>query len=437
MTLKNEIKSRQKNLIEKLGSTGAAIFFAAKNLYRTGDTEYPFRQNSDFYYMTGYPECDAVAVFLPGRAEGQYVLFNLPKDPTQEIWTGHRVGQEEAANLFGVDQAFPISQLNNVMPDLLNGRETIFYPMGYCTRWDKKIQLWRNKVKAKYRRDNQYIISLMTTDSIVHEMRLIKSPEELAIIRKACEISVAAHLQAIKCCRPGMYEYELEAELLREFVRHGSRFPAYSSIVGSGSNTCILHYHDNNRQIENGDLVLIDAGAEYHCYASDITRTFPANGKFTPEQKSIYEIVLAAQRAGIETARPGNSFEQIQERIVLTLTQGLVDLGLLKGNVTSLVEQKAYSSFYMHNSGHWLGLDTHDVGNYKKAQKSRLLEVGMVLTVEPGLYLSESNPAVPDRFKNIGIRIEDDVFISESGPDVLTHSLPKEIDEIEGLKKAI
>jgi Xaa-Pro aminopeptidase len=393
----SEFIRRRQQCIQAMEPNTAAIIMAAPECLRNGDAHYAYRQKSDFYYLTGFSEPEAILLLLPGRAEGETVLFNRERDPAKEVWTGRRVGQAGACENYGVDEAYPISEYQTKLPELLQGR---------------------------------YEISL---DSSIHEMRLFKSPAEIMTMRKAAEISVQAHLRAMRICQPGMFEYELEAELLHEFYRQGSRAEAYTSIVGSGENSCILHYVDNNSVIKNGDLVLIDAGCEYECYASDITRTFPANGRFNTEQRAIYEIVLQAQLAAIAAVKPGVAWNTFQTTCVRVITSGLLELGLLKGNLEDLIAQKAYFPFYMHGAGHWLGLDVHDAGNYNIEGKPRNIEPNMVFTVEPGIYIAPHTPNVDPKWWNIGVRIEDDILVTANSCEVLSGALPKTVSDIEAL----
>ncbi len=432
MITMNEYASRRKALMQKIGPSGMVILPAAPQLFRNGETEHAYRQNSDFYYLTGFNEPDAVMILLPGRKEGEYILFNRPRDRDHEIWNGRRAGQEGACKEFLADQAFPITELERLLPDLIMGREAIHYPLGLNKEFDEVLFRIINQLRAKIRSGAQAPLTFADITPTLHEMRLFKSPAEIATIQKAIDITEKAHLRAIRACRPGMYEYELEAELMYEFVRHGARFPAYGSIIGTGANACVLHYVTNNQRIQDGELVLIDAGAEYQNYAADITRTFPANGHFSGEQRAIYELVLAAQLAAIAALKPGISWTIAQDIIVKIMTQGLIDLGLLKGRLDDLIASHAYTPFYMHRSGHWLGLDVHDVGRYKVGDNWRLLQPGHLFTVEPGIYISADLPVDP-RWHNIGVRIEDNVLITEKGCEVLSHRIPKTVADIQAL----
>lgn len=429
----SEYAKRRKALMQKIGPTGIVILPAAKEALRNGDTFYPYRQNSDFYYLTGYSEPDAVLILAPKRKAGEYLLFNLVRDPDHEIWDGPRVGQAGACKDFLADAAYPISELETMLPMLLADRKTIHYPLLRHKSFDGVIRRAVNKIRAKSRGDSSLPITCVDVIPSIHEMRLFKSPDEVAMMQKAVDISAYGHVRAMAVCKPGMNECELDAVLTYEFKRHGAPHAAYPSIVGSGKNTCVLHYVLNDKKIADDALVLIDAGAEYKNYAADITRTFPANGRFTDAQRAIYEIVLAAQLAGIRTVKPGSSWNAAQAVIEKTITQGLIDLGILKGKLADLLEKKAYFPFYMHRSGHWLGLDVHDAGSYKLNDKWRPLKPGMVLTVEPGIYIPATIPGVHKRWHNIGVRIEDDVLVTAKGCRVLSQHIPKTIAEIEAI----
>jgi Xaa-Pro aminopeptidase len=428
-----EYAKRRKALMQKIGPKGIVILNAAPEVLRNGDAVFAHRQQSDFYYLTGFNEPEAVMILAPKRKEGEYILFNRVRDRDHEIWDGPRAGQEGAQKIFLADQAFPIQELENKLPELLAGRDSVHFPMGLNKSFDDVVMTAVNKIRAKIRAGAQSPIAFMDVAPTIHEMRLFKSPAEIATMQKAATITADAHIRAMQACKPGMYEYELEAELLHTFVKNGARFCAYNSIIGAGKNTCILHYISNYQKINDGDLVLIDAGCEYQNYASDVTRTFPANGKFSGEQRAIYELVLASQLAAIKTIKPGASWMAAQQVIVKILTQGLIDLGILKGRLNDLIEKQAYFPFYMHKSGHWLGLDVHDVGRYMLNNKWRTLQPGMVLTVEPGIYISADIPGVHRRWHNIGVRIEDDVVVTNKGHDILSHAAPKTVADIEAL----
>jgi len=433
MVKMSEYAKRRKQLMAKIGSTGIAILPASTEILRNGDATYPFRQQSDFYYLTGFDEPEAVLVLAPKRAEGEYILFNRVRDRDREIWDGPRAGQEGAKKDFLADQAFPIETFDKLLPELLIGRETIHYQLGSNPAFDKTLMKAVNQIRGKIRTGLQSPIVFADVTAALHEMRLFKSPDEIALIQKAIDITKDAHIRAMQACKPGIYEYQLEAELLYAFMHQGARAPAYNPIVGSGRNSCILHYVANNKKIEDGDLVLIDAGAEYQNYAADITRSFPANGKFSAEQRAIYELVLASQLAAIKSIKPGTAWTKPQEVIVKIITQGLLDLGILKGRLDDLIEKESYFPFYMHRSGHWLGLDVHDAGSYRVDKKWRPLQAGMAITVEPGIYISADIPGVAKRWHNIGVRIEDNILVTAKGCEVLSEAIPKTVKDIEAI----
>lgn len=437
-----EYAARQKRLLTKLGKGSIAIIPAGGHKVRNHDAEFPFRQNSDFYYLTGFPEADAVAVFVPGRKQGKFILFCLPKDPNAERWTGIRIGVEGAKKRYGADEAFLISELDEQLPQLLKGCDRIHYDLGLNAEFDQRLISHLNKLRMQARSGVHVPHSIVMLDRIVHEMRLFKSPAEIDLMRYAAQTAARAHTRAMQVCKPGLYEYEIDAIFAREF-RRDNMVPAYTSIVGGGKNACILHYIENNAVLQNGDLLLIDAGAEYDCYASDITRTFPINGRFNPEQRALYQIVLDAQLAAIDKAKAGNSWDEPHQAAITVLAQGLIEVGILKCSLQEALtkldaakgqpaQEEPYRQFYMHRTGHWLGLDVHDVGDYKVGEEWRILQPGMVLTVEPGLYISPAENVDP-KWWNIGIRIEDDVLITEEGNEILTRHVVKEIAAIEAL----
>jgi Xaa-Pro aminopeptidase len=427
---RTEFAKRRKRLMQAMGTDAIAILPTAQERIRSRDTEYHFRADSDFYYLTGFPEPEAVAVLIPGRAHGEFLLFCREKDPEMETWHGRRAGLEGAQELYGADDAFPMADIDEILPGLLENKDRVYYTMGAHRDFDRQVMDWINALRKKSRAGVHTPGEFVALDHLLHDMRLYKSAAEAATMRKAAKISSQAHLRAMRACRPGVQEYQLEADILHEFMMHGARFPSYNSIVGGGANGCILHYTENSDELRDGDLVLIDAGCEYDYYAADITRTFPVNGKFSPEQRALYDLVLEANHAAIEQVRPGNHWNQPHEAAVKVLTQGLVKLGLLKGRVSQLIKDQAYRRFYMHRTGHWLGMDVHDVGEYKVGEEWRVLEPGMVLTIEPGLYISPGK-GVAKKWHNIGIRIEDDVLVTKSGHEVLTRDAIKDADEIE------
>lgn len=430
---RREFVRRRRRLMEVMGADSIAILPAAPVRPRNRDVEFPFRPDSDFYYLTGFPEPEAVAVLVPGRAQGEYVLFCRERDPEKELWDGVRAGLEGACETYQADDAFPIGDIDDIIPGLMENRARVFYAMGYNADFDQQVLGWVNQIRRRSRAGVNAPAEFVALDHLLHELRLYKSKSELHMMRKAMAISGRAHRRAMAVCRPGLREFEIEAELIYEFMRAGSRAPAYPAIVAAGANSCILHYTENSGLLRAGDLLLIDAGAEYEYYAADITRTFPISGRFTPAQRAIYELVLAAQREAIAQVRPGNHWQDPHEATVRVLTEGLLALGLLKGRLTHLIKKEHYKKFFMHRTGHWLGMDVHDVGDYKVAGEWRLLEPGMVTTIEPGLYIRGGDRSVPKKWWNIGIRIEDDVLVTENGPEVLTGDVPKDVEEIEAL----
>ncbi|WP_414040131.1 Xaa-Pro aminopeptidase [Acidithiobacillus sp. M4-SHS-6] len=426
--------SRRRQLMQKMHDASVAVIPTALTKQRNSDVQYPFRGDSDFLYLTGFNEPEAVLVLIPGHPDGEQILFCRPRDPARETWEGRRAGLEGALSQCRVDRCYAIHDLNEQMPALLENRELLFYPMGQSSDFDARVMHWRNLAKGKTRQGIRYPQEVVDVGSLIHEMRLLKDAAELECMRAAVGISGSGHRHAMRQCRPGMMEYALCSEVEHVFRRLGSPSVAYPSIVGGGENACILHYIENNAELRDGDLVLIDAGAEVAGYAGDITRTFPVNGLFSPAQREIYEIVLAGQEAGIAAVRAGRPVSDYHDETVKVLVDGLCDLKILTGNRDALIEQGAYKAFYMHSTGHWLGLDVHDVGQYRRADNSsRPLEPGMVLTVEPGLYFAPANPSVPERWRGIGIRIEDDVVVTAGDPEILSRSVPKKIADIEAL----
>lgn len=427
----NEYQDRRYRLAQQLPQSSLAVIPAASECLRNGDVHHRFRQDSDFYYLTGFNEPDAVLLLVAGS--GESVLFNRPRNFSEEQWTGKRLGQDGACEQLGVDVAFEIERLEAELPHWFADKKTVFYPVGRYSVWDKRIFTAWEMVKKQVRRGTESPDMFGDVAPLIGEMRLFKSNAELGLMREAARISVAAHQRAMRKACKSHFEYELEAEILYELTREGCRSMAYDSIVAGGVNACILHYTDNNQALRSGELVLIDAGGEFQNYAADITRTFPINGKFSVEQKLIYELVLAAQKAGIALIRPGCIWDDIQEAIVRVLTKGLLDLGLLKGTLDDLITTEAYRPFYVHRSGHWLGLDVHDVGRYKNNGHWRTLEPGMVLTVEPGLYIHDQIEGIDSRWHGIGVRIEDDICVTANGHENLSAALAVEVDDIEAL----
>ncbi len=428
-----EFKRRRKRLMDMMGNESVAILPTASVHIRNNDVEFPFRPDSDFYYLTGYPEPEAVAVIIPDRLHGEYVLFCRERDPKKETWDGKRAGLEGACKIYGADDAFPIEDMDDILPNMLEDRERIFYTMGHDAVFDQRVLSWVNEVRDKARTGVNAPDEFISLTHILHDMRLYKSRQEISAMRKAARISANAHKSVMQICQPGLMEYQLEAEIVHKFMQQGARLSAYPSIVGGGANSCILHYTDNQDELRDGDILLIDAGAEYEGYASDISRTFPVNGKFTKAQKEIYEVVLSAQLAAIEQVKPGNHWNDPHEAAIEVITEGLLALGILKGRVSTLLRDRAYAKYYMHRTGHWLGMDVHDVGDYKVGGDWRMLEPGMVLTVEPGLYLPAGSKGLAKKWWNIGVRIEDDVLVTKGGHDVLSKDTPKTIAEIEAL----
>ncbi len=428
-----EFARRRRDLMAMMGRDSIAIITAARERTRSRDTRYPYRQDSDFYYLSGFPEPEAVLVLIPGRRHGQFVLFCRERDRAREIWDGYRAGPAGACENYAADDAFPIDDIDDILPGLLEGRERVYYAVGKDEEFDRHLMGWINDIRSRARSGAVPPGEFVDMDHLLHEMRLFKSAAELKIMARAGKISARAHCRAMRVARPGMFEYQLQAEIEHEFAFAGARNPAYSSIVGGGANGCVLHYVENNAVLNSGDLVLIDAGCELEHYAADITRTFPVSGKFSAEQKAIYDIVLEAQLEAIKAARAGHHWDAPHQATVRVITEGLVDLGLLKGKVKDLVARGAYAEFYMHRAGHWLGMDVHDVGDYKVDGHWRLLEPGMVMTVEPGIYIAPDNRKVAKKWRGIGIRIEDDVAIGKQGPQVLTADVPKTVPDIEAL----
>jgi Xaa-Pro aminopeptidase len=429
---KKEFAKRRQKLMDHMGENSIAVLPNAPVANRNRDVDFPYRSESHFHYLTGFDEPESVLVLIPEREHGEYILFCRERDLDKEIWDGYRAGQEGAINLYGADDSYPIEDLDDILPGLLEGKEKVYYTMGNQAEFDSHMVSWINKLRQGARSGKHSPHEIVELEHTLSELRLYKSSYEIKAMRHAAEASVKAHIRAMQFTRPGVWEYEVEAELLHEFMKHGCRSPAYPSIVGGGENGCILHYIENNSKLKNNDLLLIDAGAEYQCYAADITRTFPVNGQFTPAQRALYQIVLDAQYAAIEAVKPGNHWNQPHEAAVRVLTEGLLREGLLEGDLETLIDTQGYREFYMHRTGHWLGMDVHDVGDYKVDEEWRLLEPGMVLTVEPGLYIRDPEH-IDKKWHFIGIRIEDDVLVTKTGCEVLTAGVPKEIDAIEAL----
>lgn len=429
---KQEFLSRRQALLAQMKPASAAIFFAAPPAQRNADSEYPYRQHSDFLYLTGFSEPEAILVLIKSdETHNHSVLFNRVRDLTAEIWFGRRLGQEAAPEKLGVDKALPYEDANEQLYQLLNGLDVVYHAQGEYAFADEIVFGALETLRKGSRRNLKAPQTLIDWRPIVHEQRLFKSDFELELLRKAGKITALAHTRAMQKCQPGMYEYQLQGEIEHEFVSHGARFPSYNSIVGSGENGCILHYTENETKMRDGDLVLIDAGCEYEGYAGDITRTFPVNGKFSRQQREIYDIVLKSINVSLELYKPGTSIKEVTEHVVYIMVEGLVKLGIMHGEIEHLIETKAYQRFFMHSLSHWLGLDVHDVGHYG-TERDRILEPGMVLTIEPGIYIAP-DADVPQEYRGIGIRIEDDIVITETGNENLTASVVKDPDEIEAL----
>lgn len=432
MISRKEFIRRRRQLVRMMGRGSIAIIPAAPVRTRNRDVEYPYRSDSDFQYITGFGEPEAVAVLIPGREHGEYLLFCRERDPKMETWTGRRAGTQGAVERYDADDAFPIGDIDEILPGLMENCDRVFYTMGSNPEFDRHVLDWIKRIREGARSGSRAPDEFVSLEHLLHDMRLYKSRSEVKVMRNAAKVACRAHRRAMQACGPGRHEFEIEAELLHEF-HHANMQPAYPSIVGGGENACILHYTDNRSELRDGDLLLIDAGAEYDCYASDVTRTFPVNGRFSPPQKALYEVVLAAQVAAIKQVRPGNDWNAPHAAAIKVLTRGLARLGILKGRPAELVRKEAYRRFYMHRTGHWLGMDVHDVGDYKVGGEWRVLEPGMVLTVEPGIYIPGGSRGVAKKWWNIGIRIEDDVLVTNDGHEVLSVDAPKTVSEIEAL----
>ncbi len=426
---------RRAELVNQVGENDIIIVPTSPERPRNGDVVYQFRPDSDFYYLCGFTEPDAVLVISPGRAQGEFVLFCREKDPFREMWDGRRTGLEGAIDVYGADDAFPFEDMHEILPGMMEEKEKVFTSVGRYPDFDAQLLAWMNKIKQDSRRSKHAPYEFVDINHILHEQRLFKRPDEINLMRKAGKMTAAGHTRAMQVCRPGMFEFQVQAELECEFRKAGSHYNAYPSIVAGGENACILHYVENQDVLRAGDLLLIDAGAEYQCYAADISRTFPVTGKFSAEQKALYDIVLAAQEAAFSKCNPSYNWDDPHQAAVEVITQGLLDEGLLTGTLEQCLQTKTYSQFYMHRTGHWLGMDVHDVGDYQVEGAWRELEQGMVFTVEPGIYVSPSDH-VDARWHNIGIRIEDNVLITKDGFENLTAAAPKTVDEIETLMAA-
>ena len=426
------IRPQLEEFMRRMDAKSVAIIPSAREAVRSNDTQYRFRQDSDFYYLTGFEEPDSIAVIAPGR-EQKYTLFVRPRDPEQEIWVGRRAGVEGAKSEFGADESFPIAEFDTKLHDILDGADKLYYRLGAYPDTDNTIIRQISQMRAFNRKPIHPPRTIIDPATIVHEMRVLKSPEELEIMQKAADIAAEAHVEAMKAVKPGMKEYEVEALIEQIFRRHGAAGPSYTSIIGAGPNATVLHYINNDGDLRDGELLLIDAGAEYKGYASDITRTFPINGRFSKAQREIYDLVLKTQVACVDMVRPGVTHDELKEHSVEMLTEGMVELGLLKGKPEDLIKEEKYKQFYMHGLGHLLGIDVHDVGVYYYDKESRALEPGVVMTIEPGIYVAPDTKDIPEQYLGIGVRIEDDVLCTANGPRVLTTGVPKDADEIEAL----
>lgn len=426
------IRPQLAEFMRRMDQKSVAIIPSAREATRSNDTQYRFRQDSDFLYLTGFEEPEAIAVVAPAR-EQKYTLFVRPRDPEREIWDGRRAGVEGAKDEFGADEALPIVEFDEKLQDILDGAEKLYYRLGVNPDLDDTIIRQIARMRALNRKPIHPPQTIIDPATIVHEMRVLKTPEEIELMQRAADIAAEAHVEAMKAARPGMKEYEIEALIEQIFRRLGAAAPAYTSIIGAGVNATVLHYINNDGELHDGELLLIDAGAEYRGYASDITRTFPINGRYTKAQRAIYDLVLEAQMSCVELVRPGTTHDQLKSHSIEVLTKGMVRLGLLKGDPAELIKEKKYEQFYMHGLGHMLGIDVHDVGRYYYNRESRALEPGVVMTVEPGLYINPNTKDIPEQYLGIGIRIEDDVLCTSNGPRVLTNKVPKKAEEIEKL----
>jgi len=435
MIKQKEFAKRRDHLMEIAGQDSVVIVRAATPKIRNNDAHYPYRQDSDFLYLSGFSEPDAMMVLLPEEKGGESIMFCRPRDRHREMWDGLMAGTEGVKEQFGFDQAYSIAEMKKRLPALLHGRERVYYDLGKDPDFDQLLIGWLNEFRSKTRKKFLAPDEITALDHSLHEMRLFKSRTELSAMRKSARVAIAAHQRAMQVCKPGMNEAEVHAELLHAFTRKQCE-ASYIPIVGGGANACILHYITNRDELNDGDLLLIDAGAEYDGYASDITRTFPVNGKFSGPQRDLYEVVLAAQLAAIEEVRSGNPWDHVHETAVHVATQGMLDLGILKGSLEEALEEEHFKDYYVHNTGHWLGLDVHDVGEYEIDGHSRVLEPGMVLTVEPGIYIPPSATAVDETWRGLGIRVEDNVAVTREAADVLTAELCKSTDDIEALMAA-
>lgn len=426
-----EFKRRREELIDRMAPESVAIIPTSPEKIRNKDVFYPFRPDSDFFYLTGFNEPHCLAVISPERPQGEFIIFCRERDKDAEIWHGKRLGLDGARECLGANHVFPIEDLEDILPGLIENKKQIYFPMGRYQEFDNMLMKFVRQIDSQNRSGIHAPDQFLALSTILDEMRLFKNDVELKSIKKAIDITREAHIAAMKKAYGGVFEFELEAEIIGVFMRNGARSPAYPSIVGGGENACILHYTDNKDSVADGELVLIDAGAEYGCYAADITRTFPVNGSFTAEQKALYEIVLLAQQAAIEKVKPNNNWDEPHSAALMVIARGLKDLGILSGSIEEIIETEIYKKFFMHKTGHWLGLDVHDVGDYKIDNQWRVFEPGMITTIEPGIYISKSEPNINPRWSGIGIRIEDDILVTKEGNTNLSKKVPKTISQIE------
>ena len=428
-----EFQKRRSELMAMMGHEGIAIVNGARLMQRNSDVDFPFRQHSDMLYLSGFPEPEAVLVLIPGREHGETILFCQERDEESERWTGEITGPERARQLYGVDDAFPFNDIDEILPGLLENQQRVYHSMGEDRNFDGRLLRWVHGLSGYRQSGGHSPGEFVQLGQYLHELRLFKSQTELALMRRAADITVQAHERLMQSAVPGQFEYQLEATLLHEFMIQGARYPAYPCIVGSGDNACVMHYVDNGRRIEDGDLVLVDAGCEYEGYAADVTRTFPINGRFTTPQREIYEVVLSAHEAAVAEIMPGNHWNQPHMAAMRAVTEGLVQLNILEGDIDNLMAEEAYRPYTMHRTGHWLGLDVHDVGEYRVEDQWRVFEQGMVTTIEPGIYLASDVAEIPERYRGIGVRIEDDLLLTRKGHEILTDSLVRDAAGIEAL----
>ena len=429
-------RTRREHFLRSIGEGAVAILPSAPVSVRSNDVEFVYRQDNDLYYLTGFAEPESVAVFAPGHPDGEFAMFVLPRDKERETWTGRRAGVEGAMLDYGADKAFTIEEFERVIPRYLDKAERLHYPLGLNEKMNEKVLRLMRHAQAMRPRTGAGVSAILDPRELIHEARLHKEPYELDLMRRAAAISAQAHQRAMREARGGMMEWEVEALIDFTFRKNGAAGPSYPSIVASAGNAAVLHYITNDRRMNTGDLLLIDAGCEYQFYASDVTRTFPVGAKFSPLQKSLYEVVLAAQMKAIEVIKPGIRFDDPHEAALRILVDGMCELGLMKGSSDEIIASGSYRRYYMHRTSHWLGMDVHDVGLYRQGAQSRVLEPGMMLTVEPGIYIAPDDDEAPEKFRGIGIRIEDDVLVTPDGHEVITHATPKKVADLEALTAA-